>query len=137
MSRPALTALLPIVAFSSLLISPARAQKEFPDEPAREFVNKICLQCHEPAQLLSQKRTESDWKKTITRMSQKGIPGSPEQYEAITAYMAKHFGKPEDTTKINMNRATPEEIATSIGLTPDEAKAIVGYRDKHGDFREW
>ncbi len=24
-----------------------------------------------------------------------------------------------------------------IGLTPDEAKALIGFRDRHGDFREW
>jgi competence ComEA-like helix-hairpin-helix protein len=137
MLKPVLNPILPILALSSLLIAPAQAQNDFPEGPAKEFVNRICLQCHEPSQLLSQKKTESDWKKTIARMSQKGVPGSPEQYEAITAYMTKNFGKAEDTSKINMNKATPEEIASGIGLTADEAKAVVGYRDKHGEFREW
>ncbi|HEX4278553.1 MAG TPA: helix-hairpin-helix domain-containing protein, partial [Bryobacteraceae bacterium] len=53
------------------------------------------------------------------------------------AYMAKNFGKQEDTTKLNMNKARPEEIVSVIGLTPDEAKALVTYRDKHGEYREW
>lgn len=37
-----------------------------------------------------------------------------------------------------MNKATPDQIvAAGFGLTPDEAKALVAYRDKHGDYREW
>jgi competence protein ComEA len=126
-----------ILAFSLLLISPVFAQKDFPDGPAREYVNKICLQCHEPSQLLSQKRSESDWKATVARMALKGVPAPAEQYDAIAAYMAKNFPKKEDTTKINMNKAKAEEIVAVIGLTPDEANALVTYREKHGDYREW
>jgi competence ComEA-like helix-hairpin-helix protein len=129
--------ILPIVAVCSFLITPVRAQKDFPDGPAREYVNKICLQCHEPSQLLNQNRTESDWRATISRMAQKGVPGTPEQYDAITAYMAKNFPKREDATKINMNKAKPDEIVAVIGLTPAEAQALVAYREKHGDYREW
>src|ERR1022692_4472659 len=108
-----------ISAFCLLLISPAFAQKDFTDGPAKEFVNKICLQSHEPSQLLSQKRSESDWKSTVARMATKGVPAPAEQYDAIAAYMAKNFGKEEDTTKINMNKAKAEEIVAVIGLTPD------------------
>ena len=32
-----------------------------------------------------------------------------------------------------MNKAKAEEIVAAIGLTPDEAKALVTYREKHGD----
>jgi competence ComEA-like helix-hairpin-helix protein len=120
-----------------LLVSPAFAQKDFPDGPAKEYIGQICLQCHQPAMLLGQKRTESDWKKTVARMATKGVPGTPEQFDAIAAYMAKNFGQAEDLTKINMNKAKADELVTVIGLTPEEAKALIGFREKHGDFREW
>src|SRR5580698_3632349 len=126
-----------ISAFCLLLISPAFAQKDFPDGPAKEYVNKICLQCHEPSQLLNQKRSESDWKTTVARMATKGVAAPAEQFDAIAAYMAKNFPKTEDTTKINMNKAKAGEIVAAIGLTPDEAEALVVYREKHGDYREW
>lgn len=129
---------LPILALSSLLFPAARAQqKDFPDAPAREYVTRICLQCHEASQLLSQHRTEADWKATVARMAQKGVSAPTEQFDAVAAYMAKYFPKTEDATKVNMNKATAEEIVTVIGLTPDEAKALVAYREKHGDYREW
>ncbi len=129
---------LPILALSSLLMPTGRAQlKDFPDGPAKEYVTRICLQCHEASQLLSQHRTGDDWKATVARMAQKGVSAPTEQFDAIAAYMAKYFPKTEDATKINMNKATAEEIVKVIGLTPDEAKALVAYREKHGDYREW
>lgn len=126
-----------ILVFSLLLFSPALAQKDFPEGPAKEYVTKICLQCHEPSQLLNQRRSESDWRATVARMAQKGIAAPTEQFDAIAAYMAKNFPKAEDTTKINMNKATADEIVAAIGLTPNEAKALVTYREKHGEYREW
>lgn len=126
------------LAFSLLLISPAFAQKDFPDGAAKEYVTKICLQCHQASQLLAVRKTESDWKATVARMALKGIPAPAEQYDAIAAYMAKNFPKTEDATKINMNKATAQQIADAgLGLTLDEAKALVTYREKHGDYREW
>jgi competence protein ComEA len=133
MFKRALAGVLPVL----FLVSRAFAQKDFPDGPAKEYVNKICLQCHEPSQLLNQRRSESDWRTTVARMATKGVAAPAEQYDAIAAYMARNFGKQEDATKINMNKAKAEDIVTVIGLTPDEAKALVTYREKHGDYREW
>jgi competence ComEA-like helix-hairpin-helix protein len=125
------------ITMIAFLVPPALAQKDFPDGPAKEYINQICLQCHQPAMLLGQKRTESDWKKTVARMATKGVPGTAEQFDAIAAYMAKNFGKGEDLTKLNMNKAQAEDLVTVIGLTPDEARALIGFRNKHGEFREW
>src|SRR5579863_10055558 len=112
-------------ALTLVLLSPARAQKDFPDAPAKEYVTKICLQCHEASQLLSQRKSESEWKATVARMAQKGISAPTEQFDAVAAYMAKYFPKQEDTTKINMNKAKADEIVKTIGLTPDEANALL------------
>jgi competence ComEA-like helix-hairpin-helix protein len=95
------------------------------------------MQCHEPAFLLRQRRTEADWKNTVTRMSQKGLGGPVENYEAVGAYMAKNFGRMEDATKVNVNKATIDEMVQRLGLTKDEAAAIIAYRTRRGDFHEW
>src|SRR5579862_471044 len=138
MFKSALTGIVPALAVSSFLISPALAQqKDFPDGPAKEYIGQICLMCHQPAMLLGQHRSEQDWKTTVARMATKGVPGTADQFDAIAAYMAKNFGKTEDSTKININKAKAEELEKAIGLTPEEAKALIGFRDKHGDFREW
>jgi competence ComEA-like helix-hairpin-helix protein len=137
MSYVAVRSLLLLTSLVALLALPAFAQKDFPDGQAKEYVSQICLQCHQPAMLLAQRRTESDWRKTVARMATKGIPGTPDQFDAIAAYMTRNFGKAEDTSKVNMNKATPDELVKGIGLTPDEAQALIGFRNKHGDFREW
>ena len=126
-----------LILASLVLVAPVFAQKDFPDGVAKEYVNKICLQCHQPTQLLTQHRTEDDWKKTIARMATKGVSAPTEQFDAIAVYMAKNFGKEEDTSKLNINKAKAEDIVTVLGLTPDEARAVVTYRDKHGEYREW
>jgi len=123
--------------FAACVASTAFAQKDFPEGQAKEYVSQICLQCHQPAMLLGQKRTETDWKRTVARMATKGVPGTPEQFDAIAAYMAKNFGKTEDSSKLNVNKAGVEELVSVIGLTPEEAKALIAFRNKHGDFREW
>ena len=126
-----------LILASLLFVSIALAQKDFPDAPAKEYVEKICLQCHQPAQLLAQRRTDADWKKTIARMATKGISAPAEQFDAVATYMAKNFGKEEDATKLNINKAKADEIVSVLGLTLDEAKALIAFRDKHGDYREW
>jgi competence protein ComEA len=70
-------------------------------------------------------------------MSRKGVSAPADQYDAIAAYMAKFFPKPEETTKLNMNKAKAEEIVAVLGLTPAEAEVLVTYRERHGDYREW
>jgi competence protein ComEA len=110
---------------------------DFPEAPGRQYVQQICLQCHEPAFLLPQHRSEPDWKRTVTRMSRKGLGGPQENYDAVAAYMSKYFGPDDDATKININRATVDELVAKLGFTKDEAAALVSYREKNGDFREW
>ena len=48
-----LNGVLPVL----FLISPAFAQKDFPDGSAKEYIGQICLMCHQPAMLLGQHRS--------------------------------------------------------------------------------
>ena len=43
----------------------------------------------------------------------------------------------EDSTKINVNKASAQEIATGLALTNEEAEAVVKYRERHGDYHAW
>ena len=122
-----------------LPVAPAAAQslEDFPEGNGKQFVQQICMQRHDLAFLLRQRRTEDDWKKTVTRMSQKGLGGPIGNYNVVAACMFKNFGREEDTSKINMNKASLEEIMAKTGLTKEEAAALLGYRSRNGDFREW
>ena len=125
------------ILFAPILATAALAQSDFPEGQAKEYVERICLQCHRPSQLLQERRTEADWKRTVARMALKGVSVPADQYDAIVAYMAKNFGKRDDPGRLNMNKATADEVVRVIGLTREEAQALIAYREKHGDFRGW
>ena len=126
-----------ILVLAAFAPASAQSMQDFPEDPAKKFVQQICMQCHDPQFLLKQRRTEEDWKKTVTRMSQKGAGGPIENYNVVAAYMAKNFGKEEDTTKVNVNKASVDELVAKVGLTKDEAAAVIGYRERNGSFHEW
>lgn len=139
MTRP-LRALLFSALSSAALISlviPSAKAEDFPEGPAKQYVQQICLMCHQAPFLQGQRRTADDWKVTVARMATKGAGGTSDMYDAVAAYMAKNFGKAEDTSKVNMNKGKAEDMVTILGLTPEEAAIIVTYRDKHEAFREW
>ena len=76
-------------------------------------------------------RTKEAWKKTIAKMVDRGAEGTDEQFDAIIAYLAKNFGR------VNVNKATADEIVSGIDFSSKEAEAIVAYREKNGPYKEW
>jgi len=63
-------------------------------------------------------------------MAQMGSSASDEELDQIVNYLVKYFGTP-----VNVNIATAEEIQT-LGLTEDQAKAVVAARAK-GKFADF
>ncbi len=44
--------------------------------------------------------------------------------------------KKTETAKVNINKATEEELATLDGIGTEKAKNIVSYRKKNGEFKK-
>jgi competence protein ComEA len=109
----------------------ANLAQDLPDGPGKAEVQKICLDCHDLDTVTSENRTRDGWKKTIAKMADRGAEGTDAQFEAVIQYLTKNFGK------TNVNTATAEEIATSLGFSAKEAAAIVDYREKNGVYKEW
>jgi competence protein ComEA len=105
--------------------------QDLPDGPGKEAVLKICRDCHELEVITADNRTKDGWQKTIVKMQERGAEGTPEQYEAVVAYLTKHYGR------INVNKAPAEEIADGLALSPKDAAAIVAYREKNGSYKTW
>ena len=105
--------------------------QELPNGPGKAEVLKICLDCHDQDTVTVDNRTKEAWKKTIAKMVDRGAEGTDEQFDAIIAYLAKNFGR------VNVNKATTEEIVSGIDFSPKEAEAIVAYREKNGPYKEW
>jgi competence ComEA-like helix-hairpin-helix protein len=114
-----------------ILLLFASLSQDLPDGPGKAEVLKICTDCHELDVVVQENRTKDAWKKTVAKMGDRGAEATDQQFEAIIAYLTKYFGR------INVNKATADEIVAGVDFTPKEADAIVQYRDKNGPFKAW
>ena len=71
---------------------------------------------------------------TITKMVRMGAQGSDEDFTDISDYLTANF-PPSAIHKIFVNKATDQQIADILGISIDDAKVIIAYRDKNGDFK--
>jgi competence protein ComEA len=69
-------------------------------------------------------------------MAAYGLKLNNSEREAIVNYLARNFGAAL-AAKVNVNKATAEEMASRLRLTAKEADAIVKYRRQHGNFKDW
>ncbi len=111
-----------------LLLIASLAQ-DLPDGAGKETVLKLCQDCHDLGVVTMDNRTREGWQKTLEKMAERGAEGTDEQFETILAYLTRNFGR------INVNKASAEEMGTLF--SPSDAAAIVAYRDKNGDFKDW
>ena len=56
--------------------------------------------------------TENEYHSIVYRMGDRGAQATPAELDVIADYLFKNFPKIEDATKINVNKATAQEIAT-------------------------
>ena len=108
---------------------------DLPEGPGRDTLVRACTGCHKAEEFSAYRHTREEYRSIVYRMSDRGVQASPKELDQIADYLAKHFLKVEDPSKVNVNRATVKELETRLGLTAKEAEAIVAYREQHGDFR--
>lgn len=114
----------------TLALLPALAQdapKTLPEDEHKQLIENVCGTCHGMDLLdlvIADPRDKEAWSTTVERMTQQGASASDEEANQIVGYLAKYFGMP-----VNVNTADNEELKT-IGLTEDQAKAVVAARAK-------
>jgi competence protein ComEA len=113
-----------------LLVFASFAQ-DLPNGPGKDALLKICQDCHELDVITSYNQTREGWKKMVAKMGDRGAEGTDEEFAAVVEYLTKYFGR------INVNKASAEEIAAALKFSPKEAAAIVDYRGKNGVYKDW
>ncbi|HEX4999976.1 MAG TPA: type II secretion system protein GspK [Terriglobia bacterium] len=116
----------------ALVLLPALAQEApntLPEDEYTPLFENVCGSCHAIDLVISEQRDHEGWFYTVDRMSQ-DTSASEEELDQIVAYLDKYFGLP-----VNVNTASAEEIQT-LGLTEDQAQAVVAARDK-GKFPDF
>jgi DNA uptake protein ComE-like DNA-binding protein len=130
-----LSGALPLAALFALSGSTARAE-DFPDGAGKVIIMRACGTCHGTDQIARQKKTEEEWQATVVRMSGRGAAVSSDEINTVVKYLATNFAKLVDTTKLNVNKAAAKDLVT-LGFTDSEAAAILEYKGRHGDYRQW
>jgi competence protein ComEA len=95
----------------------------------KAVMQRACVQCHEIGVVTGTRYTEAGWRQMVDSMVQRGAVLSDPETEDVIAYLTKNFGK------MNVNKATAAQIEEELGLTEEEARAIVSYREQHGDIK--
>lgn len=111
-------------------VAQADSHPEFPLGPGRDVTLRLCSKCHSPNNILAMGRTSDGWQELIIKMTTLGLQGTDEDFTATLDYLTASF-----PPKVNVNKATAAQMAPGLALTLDEAKAIVSYREKNGDFK--
>lgn len=105
---------------------------QFPAGPGRDTFLRVCSTCHSPNNVLAAGQSREGWEDTVTKMVAYGAQGSDEDFTDILDYLVKNFPEP---VKVNVNKATPQQLEAQLTLTPKDAEAVVAYREKNGDFK--
>jgi competence protein ComEA len=105
--------------------SSAPARSEAADEADFEAV---CGACHNTS-MVSDLRTEPEWKQTVGHMVSIGAEGTDEQLEAVMRVLLR------TQTKVNVNTATAAELPLVLDIGDRTAQRVVEYRGEHGKFK--
>ena len=109
--------------------SQSESSSTFPPGPGRDALIKVCSDCHGAESAVAQFKTHDEWTKTLDEMANNGAQGTDDQWNQIAAYLDKHY------TLIFVNKATAENLATTLDVAPEVAEAIVGRRTDKGPFK--
>jgi cytochrome c5 len=63
-----------------------------PGGSGKELVETRCNLCHDLERVATIKRGKGDWPAIVTNMVSRGATATPEEAQAITAYLVGHFG---------------------------------------------
>ncbi len=63
-----------------------------PAGPGKELVETRCTACHDLERVAVIKRQKADWPALVANMVGRGAVASPDEAQAITSYLAAHFG---------------------------------------------
>ena len=101
------------------------------DDAGAGLFSQMCSDCHDPARIVSTRRTKTDWQEVLNQMIEKGATGTGKDFETVFGYLLRNYGR------LYINRATSDEIAMILGFSKKDAEAIVAYRKANGSFADF
>lgn len=121
-------------ALSILLLTASFAFGQLPEGPGRDETVKLCKTCHEVARSISVRQDRAGWSTTLRKMTAFGMKASDKELDLVLDYLSNHFPA-EEVPKVNVNTARAIELESGLSLRRSQARALIEYREKHGDFK--
>jgi competence ComEA-like helix-hairpin-helix protein len=103
-----------------------------PDGKAKNLIQNTCSECHGLETVVTASLTPEKWRETVNKMVKKGATLSPEEIDTVVDYLTVYFAQ----EKVNVNKATSQDLQNALQLTAAEADALVAYRKANGDFKD-
>lgn len=136
-----------------LAASAANAGKPpaLPPGKGKAIVARTCVDCHALKVVTSKRATKDQWSALVDQMVSRGADLTDDEIDIVVNYLSKNFalkGAPavpakknffalRDIESINVNQASANELAAGLNLSLAESRAIVAYRETHGNFKNW
>jgi competence ComEA-like helix-hairpin-helix protein len=131
--------------------APAGKTPALPPGKGKAIVARTCKNCHALKVVTSKRATKEQWSALVDQMVSRGADLSDDEIDVVVDYLAKNFalkGAPavpagknflsqQDIESINVNQATANELAAVLHLPLEQSRALVAYRDAHGNFKSW
>ena len=125
------------LALALLACAPAADEKEvarLPEGPGKETVGRVCMNCHDSGNFRKVRFSSEEWSDSVADMVERGASGTPAEFEAVVAYLAKNFGT---AAPVRIDTAPFAEIKVVLGFTVDEVRAVLESREKNGGLKSF
>ena len=137
---------------------PAASPSAMPAGAGKAIVQEKCVMCHALSVVTSKHSSQREWDQVVNQMVSRGADLSDEEIDTVIEYLAKNYGPLDqtttpsagagdqaastdttaaDTSPVNVNKASAQDLESSLGLAKAEAEAIVKYREQNGNFKTW
>src|SRR5437867_9892968 len=114
-----------------VLLCAQEPEYKLPNGPGKALVEKICAKCHDLEGVVRNRNTREGWEMVVDEMIARGAEGTDQEIDQVIEYLATNFAK------VNVNKATTDELTETLSVAKAIASAIVTYREKNGPFKEW
>jgi competence ComEA-like helix-hairpin-helix protein len=123
-----------------------------PAGAGKAIVQEKCVVCHALTVVTSKHSSRKEWDQVVNQMVSRGADLTDEEIDTVIEYLSKNYGPLDQATtpaststadtssseaSVNVNKASAEDLESSLGLAKPEAEAIVKYRDQKGNFKTW
>jgi competence protein ComEA len=110
--------------------SPSLTEEEFA-RVGEETLFTVCSECHPVDEIVVTRRAPTDWGDVVKQMATKGAKATQQQFATIAGYLARFYGL------VLVNSAKAADFCLVLGISQEQAEAIVTYRAQHGRFADF